>query len=112
MLARNQRFRRNYYSVLAGFVEAGESLEDCLKREVREETGIEVKKIKYFASQSWPFPNALMVGFTAEYAGGEIKLDGKEIADAGWFSAESLPPVPGKVSIARSLIDHFINKQK
>ena len=111
LLARNKRFKHNFYSVIAGFVEAGESLEECLVREVKEETGIEVKNITYFGSQSWPFPNSLMIGFTAEYAGGELNLDGKEIADAGWFSPESFPQIPGPVSIARQLIDAFVNEQ-
>lgn len=111
LLVRNKRFKHNFYSVIAGFVEAGESLEECLVREVKEEAGIEVKNITYFGSQSWPFPNSLMIGFTAEYASGELKLDGKEIADAGWFSPESFPQIPGPVSIARQLIDAFVNQQ-
>jgi len=99
------------YSVLAGFVEPGESLEDCIRREIKEEAGIEVKNIRYFKSQPWPFPDSLMVGFTAQYAGGELIIDQREIDDAGWFGPEELPTIPGKISIARALIDHFVQQQ-
>jgi len=109
LLARSARFRAHFYSVLAGFVEPGESLEDCVKREVKEETGIDVKDMHYFGSQPWPFPDSLMVGFTAAYAGGDIIIDKKEILDANWFSAKNLPQVPGKFSIAGKLIDWFIH---
>lgn len=112
LLARNRNFKRPIYSVIAGFVEAGESLEDTVVREVREEVGLEVKNIKYFGSQPWPFPNSLMMGFTAEYAGGEIRVDGEEILEAGWFSPEALPMLPDKASIARKLIDWFYEKYK
>jgi NAD+ diphosphatase len=93
------------YSTLAGFVEAGESLEQTLAREVREEVGIEVENLRYFASQPWPFPHSLMVGFTADYAGGELRADGEEITDARWFSPNDLPSLPPRPSIARRLID-------
>ncbi len=108
LLARGNRFAVPMYSVLAGFVEPGESLEECVHREVREEVGIEVKHISYFGSQPWPFPHSLMIGFTAEYAGGEIHIDPREIVDAGWYRAENLPLIPDKLSIARRLIDWFI----
>ncbi len=111
LLARNKKRKHGFYSVLAGFVEPGETLEECVKREVKEETGIDVKNVKYFASQPWPFPNALMIAFTADYAGGEIREDGEEIADAGWFPPENLPRVPGRISIARKLIDAFLEGQ-
>ena len=110
LLAHNHRFPDNLYSVVAGFVEPSETFEDCVKREVLEETGILVKNIKYFSSQSWPFPNSLMIGFTAEYAGGDVKADGVEIAHADWFSVDKLPTLPGKLSVARKLIDNFIEK--
>jgi NAD+ diphosphatase len=110
LLARASRFPEGLYSVIAGFVEPGESLEECLRREVREETGIEVDNIRYFGSQAWPFPNSLMVGFTANYAAGEIAIDRDEIVDAGWFSAKSLPTIPEKLSIARRLIDYSLAK--
>jgi NAD+ diphosphatase len=100
------------YSVLAGFVEPGESLEEAVAREVKEEVGIDVKDIKYFGSQPWPFPHSLMIGFTATYAGGEISLDDSEIEDADWFRADHLPQIPGKISIARKLIDWFVEKQE
>jgi NAD+ diphosphatase len=95
---------------LAGFVEPGENLEDCVRREVKEEAGIELKNIKYFGSQPWPFPDSLMLGFTAEYAGGELVLDPKELSDAKWYKADELPQVPGSLSISRKLIDWFVNK--
>ncbi len=111
LLARSRRFASGMYSVLAGFVEPGESLEETVVREVREEVGISIKDIRYFGSQPWPFPHSLMIGFTATYAGGEIAIDGEEIEDAGWFTVDSLPPLPGKISIARKLIDWFLEKQ-
>ena len=107
LLASSPRFNAEFYSVLAGFVEPGETLEECVQREVREEVGIEVRNIRYFGSQPWPFPDSLMVGFTCEYAKGEIEVDQTEILHAAWFEADSLPPIPGKISIARRLIDWF-----
>jgi len=108
LLARSTRFPAKFYSVLAGFVEPGETLEDTVHREIKEEVGIKVSDIRYFGSQPWPFPDSLMIGFTAKYASGEIKIDETEIAEAGWFSPEKLPAIPGKVSIARQLIDRFL----
>ena len=107
LLATSPRFRTSFWSVLAGFVEPGETLEECVVREVQEEVGITVKNVRYFDSQPWPFPDSLMLGFTAEYAEGEIKTDGAEIVDAEWFAADNLPNIPPKVSIARRLIDWF-----
>ena len=111
LLARSRHFMPGMYSVLAGFVEPGESLEEAVIREVKEEVGVTVKDIRYFGSQPWPFPHSLMIGFTATYAGGEISLDDSEIEDAGWFTADTLPQIPGKISIARKLIDWFLDKQ-
>ncbi len=108
LLGRNKRFRLPFYSVLAGFVEPGETLEACVKREIREEVGITVKNIRYFGSQPWPFPNSLMIAFVADYAEGEIHTDGSEIVDAAWFSKDRLPQIPPKISIARQLIDWFV----
>ncbi len=112
LMARANRFPAAFYSVLAGFVEPGETLEETVVREVKEEVGIEVTDIRYFGSQSWPFPDSLMIGFTAQYAGGEICIDTTEIVDAGWFGADELPELPGKISIARQLIDWFVEKQQ
>ena len=108
LLARVKRFTSELYSVLAGFVETGETLEEAVQREIGEEVGIRVKNIRYFGSQPWPFPDSLMIGFTAEYESGEINIDEAEIADAGWFDPEKLPTIPGKISIARELIDWFV----
>ncbi|MCK4766678.1 MAG: NAD(+) diphosphatase [Candidatus Aminicenantes bacterium] len=109
LLAKSSRFRhRDMYSVLAGFVDPGETLEECVSREIKEETNIEVENIKYFGSQPWPFPDSLMVGFTADYKSGEISIDGDEIVAADWFAPDKLPNIPGKLSIARKLIDRFI----
>ena len=108
LLTRYASFRGHMHTIIAGFVEPGETLEECLRREVMEEAGIKVKNIKYFSSQPWPFPNSLMIGFTAEYESGEIIVDGKEIAEAGWYDAAHIPEVPGKLSIAREIIDWFI----
>jgi len=111
LLARSRHFTKGMYSVIAGFVEPGETLEEAVVREVREEIGISIKEIKYFGSQPWPFPHSLMIGFTATYEDGEIVLDDSEIEDARWFTRDNLPPLPGKISIARRLIDGFLEKQ-
>ncbi len=110
LLARSRRFPPGMFSVLAGFVEPGESLEEAVVREVKEEIGISIRDLRYFGSQPWPFPHSLMIGFTAAYAGGEILIDTVELEDAGWFTADRLPPLPGKISIARKLIDWFVAK--
>lgn len=112
LLAQARRFVTRFYSVLAGFVEPGETFEECVQREVKEEVGLDVDRIEYFGSQPWPFPNSLMVAFTAVHAGGEIKIDGTEIVDAQWFTANTLPEIPRKGAIARRLIDWFVENQK
>ena len=105
LLARSPRFPPGTFSALAGFVEPGETIEDCIRREVREEVGIEVDDIRYFASQSWAFPHSLMIAYTAEYAGGELKPDETEIAEARWFAWNEVPNLPPSISISRRLID-------
>jgi NAD+ diphosphatase len=112
LLGHNATFPEPMYSTLAGFVDAGESLEECVLREVKEEVGIDVKNVRYFGSQPWPFGRSLMVGFTAEYAGGDITVDGKEIDDARFFSVDELPRIPPRLSIARHLIDAFVERVK
>lgn len=111
LLGNNARYStREMYSVLAGFVEPGETLEQTVAREIKEEVGINVTNIRYFGSQAWPFPHSLMVGFTADYAGGELVLQ-DEIRDAGWFTADNLPTYPPQPSIANDLITAFIANQ-
>ena len=112
LLARSPHFPEGMYSVLAGFVEPGETLEETVEREIKEEVSISVKDVRYFGSQPWPFPDSLMIGFTCRYAGGEINIDGEEIIDAGWFAPDQLPHIPDSISISRSLIDHFLEMAK
>ncbi len=108
LLARNRIFAPGFYSVLAGFVDPGEQLEECIVREVEEEVNIQVSNIRYFKSQPWPFPNSLMMAFIADYKAGEIRVDGVEIIEADWFAADELPKCPtGKLSVAGKLIDWF-----
>ncbi len=101
---------RAMYSILAGFVEPGETLEECLEREIYEEVGVHVKNPRYFTSQPWPFPNSLMIGFIAEWSSGQIKPDGIEISEAGWYDASNLPAIPPKMTIAREIIDWFVRR--
>ncbi|TCL64279.1 NAD+ diphosphatase [Hydrogenispora ethanolica] len=108
LLARAARFTHNLYSILAGFVEPGETLEECVRREVYEEVGITIRDLRYFGSQPWPFPDSLMIAFTARHAAGEIRVDNQEITTADWFTAAELPRIPEPVSIARRMIDWFI----
>ncbi len=105
LLAHNKKFAGGIYSLIAGFVDPGESLEECVLREVMEETGIAAESVTYFKSQPWPFPSSLMVGFTAAYKSGEIKPDGVEITHAAWFGREDLPPLPRHGSLSRKIID-------
>ncbi|HXI21308.1 MAG TPA: NAD(+) diphosphatase, partial [Gemmatimonadales bacterium] len=95
------------YGLVAGFVDIGESLESAAQREIREEVGVEVRDLRYVASQYWPFPSQLMVGFVATYAGGEVRPDHTEVEDARWFPVTDLPDLPGKHSIARFILDQY-----
>lgn len=110
LLARNAAWPTGMYSTLAGFVEPGESIEQTVHREVAEEVGLRVANLRYLGSQSWPFPNSLMLGFHADYAGGEMAYHDGEIADARWFHFRDLPNVPGATAISRWLIDAFIGE--
>jgi NAD+ diphosphatase len=112
LLSRSPHFPKGMYSIQAGFVEPGENLEQAIEREILEEVGIRIKQIEYFGSQPWPFPNSLMIGFTAKYAGGELAIDKTEIEDAAWYTADTLPVIPPPLSIARQLIDSFVEKQR
>ena len=112
LLARSPRFPSGRYSIIAGFVEPGETLEEAVAREVLEEVSIEVRDIRYFGSQPWPFPNSLMLGFTAQYASGEIRIDEDEIEDAGWYTPDNLPDLPDGISISRQLINWFLDKHR
>lgn len=108
LLVRKPEWPEGRFSLVAGFVDFGESLEECIRREVREETGVEVENIRYVGSQSWPFPSQLMTGFVADYAGGELAVDGEELAEGRWFHAGDRPDLlPGRRSIARWIIDRF-----
>ena len=100
------------HALVAGFVETGESLEQCVAREVKEETSLDIGNIRYAGSQSWPFPGQLMVGFTAEYKGGEIRLADGELTSAGWFTRENHPPLPSQPSLSRRIIDLWKESQK
>jgi NAD+ diphosphatase len=111
LLARGRTFGVPMYSCIAGFVEPGETLEQAVRREVREEVGIGLGRVRYFSSQPWPFPHSLMVGFLAEWESGEIRIEPDEIVDAGWFGPDELPAIPPKLSIARSLIDDWLQRQ-
>ncbi len=108
LLVHSHNIRGNYYGLVAGFVETGETLEECVQRELMEETGIRVKNIRYFGSQPWPYPCGLMVGFSADYVEGNLRLQRSEIAYGGWFGRDNLPDIPGKMSMARMLIDAWL----
>ena len=107
LLAHNRNFPGGLYSLIAGFVEMGESFEEAVHREIYEEVGIRVKNVRYFDNQEWPFPNSTMIGFFADYESGEIKVDGEEIIDADWFTPDNFPILPGVSSIARRIIECY-----
>jgi NAD+ diphosphatase len=108
LLARSPRFPPGMYSALAGFVEPGETLEQCLEREVLEEVGVHVRGLRYFASQPWPFPHSLMIAFVCDWESGEVQANPGEIEAAGWFNIRALPRLPNRISIARRLIDTVV----
>ncbi|KAA6343313.1 NADH pyrophosphatase [termite gut metagenome] len=108
LLVRAHNFGGNFHSLVAGFLETGETLDECVQREVLEETGLRVKNITYFGNQPWPFPSGLMVGFVAEYDGGEIQLQSEELSFGAFYTKDKLPELPGKLSLARKMIDWWI----
>lgn len=111
LLVRGKNFRRDFFGLVAGFVETGETLEEAVAREALEETGVTITNIRYFASQPWPYPCGLMVGFNADYVSGEIHLQKSEIAKGGWFRKDNLPEIPEKLSIARMLLDAWLEEK-
>ena len=108
LLVHARNFRGDFFGLVAGFVETGESLEEAVVREVREETGIEITNIRYFGSQPWPYPSGLMVGFNADYVSGEIHLQRSELSAGSWYKRDNLPHIPEKLSIARMLLDNWL----
>lgn len=108
LLVRAKNFRGNYYGLVAGFLETGETLEECVRREVKEETNLDIMDIRYFDNQPWPYPSGQMIGFTAEYAGGTLRLQDEELSTAAFFRYDRLPEIPHKLSMARMLIDDWI----
>ena len=108
LLVHARNFRGTFYGLVAGFLEAGETLEECVQREVMEETGLKVKNITYFGNQPWPYPSGLMVGFIADYESGEIKLQDEELSAGAFYTKDNLPEIPRKLSLARKLIDYWI----
>lgn len=112
LLVHARNFKTDFYGCVAGFVETGESLEEAVRREVMEETSLQIKNLRYFKSQPWPYPCGLMVGFFAEYESGELKLQNEELSKGGWFNKNNLPTIPEKLSLARMLIDQWLSEHK
>ncbi len=110
LLGRKKEWANGRFSALAGFVEPGETLEDTVRRETREEVGVEIKNLRYFGSQPWPFPHSLMIAFIADYASGKLRPDGVEIEEARWFDVEQLPNLPPSISISRRMINAVAGK--
>jgi len=112
LLVRAKNFKRDFFGLVAGFVETGETLEEAVAREAFEETGVRITNIRYFTSQPWPYPCGLMVGFNADYVSGDIHLQRSEISRGGWFRKDNLPDIPEKLSIARMLLDAWLDEEK
>ena len=108
LMVQSRNFQGKYFGLVAGFVETGESVEEAAVREIREETGIEVKNLTYARSQPWPYPSVLMIGFTAEYASGDIRLQYSELAEGGWYHRDHLPQLPGEMGVARQMIEQWL----
>lgn len=111
LLVHARNFKGTFSSLVAGFLETGETLEECVAREVKEETGLDVKNITYFANQPWPYPSGLMVGFIADYAGGELMLQDEELSAGAFYTRDNLPELPRKLSLARKMIDWWIENE-
>lgn len=112
LLVQSRKFKNNYYGLVSGFVETGENLEQCVIREVLEETSLEVENLEYVGSQAWPYPSALMAAFRAKYVKGDLKLQYTELNNGGWFKWYDLPALPQEDSIARKMIDKWVKEQK
>lgn len=108
LLVHARNFKGDFYGLVAGFVETGENLEEAVRREVMEETGLTIKNIRYFGSQPWPYPCGLMVGFNADYESGEVRLQREELNKGAWFTKDHLPTIPEKLSIARMILDDWL----
>ena len=110
LLVHARNFRGSFYGLVAGFLETGETLEECVRREVMEETGLEINNITYFGNQPWPYPSNLMVGFIADYVSGTIRLQDEELSEGAFFSKDNLPELPRKLSLARKMIDWWLEQ--
>lgn len=111
LLVHARNFKGTHYGLVAGFLETGETLEDCVAREVMEETGLSIRNIRYAGSQTWPYPNQIMVAFRAEYAGGEIRLQDEELSAGAFYRRDALPELPGRPSIARAMIEEWMSEK-